>query len=170
MSLVARLEPLPETVAEMEAAAEGRYQEGQKLIQEGYYHGGIYLLGYAAEIWLKTALCRVDSSLLPTQTVDSHLGPARHRWKAIFGGGLPDRHDLLFLALSLENERGIERKPQLNAVSPVLSQLFNASVGFIYDHWFVAMRYRHQDASTNEAQQMLDSVEWLRSNYQFLWS
>ncbi len=170
MSLVARLELLPETVAEMEAAAEGRYQEGQKLVQEGYYHGGIYLLGYAAEMWLKTALCRVDSSLLSTLTVDAYIGPARRHWKNTFGGNLPDRHDLLFLALSLEDARRLEGKPQLHTVSPVLSQRFNANVGFIYDHWFVAMRYRHPDASTIEAQQMLDSVEWLRSNYQFLWS
>lgn len=170
MSLAARLEPLPETVAEMEAAAEGRFQEGQKLVQEGYYHGGTYLLGYAAEIWLKTALCRVDSSLPANVTVDAYIGPARRHWKNTFGGNLPDRHDLLFLALSLEDARRLEGKPQLPAISPVLSQRFNASVGFIYDNWFVAMRYRHQDASINEAQQMLDNVEWLRSNYQFLWS
>ena len=170
MSLVARLQPLVETVAEMEAAADGRYEEGKKLVQEGYFHAGIYLLGYAAEIWLKTALCRVDAALMPTDTVDAHVGPARYRWQRLFGGRPPSGHDLLFLALALEDERRLAAKPQLDAVSPVLSRIFNAIIGLLYDHWFVEMRYRRQDASAEEAQKVVDSVEWLKNNYLFLWS
>ena len=170
MSLVARLEPLVETVTEMEAAAEGRYREGRKLVLDGYYHAGIYLLGYAAEIWLKTALCRVDPALLLTDTVDSHVGPARYRWRLVFGGRPPSGHDLLFLALSLEDERRRVGKPQLITVSPVLGRAFNGIIGLTYDNWFVEMRYRHPDASIVEAEEMLNGIEWLRGHYQFLWS
>lgn len=170
MSLVARLKPLVETVAEIKGAAEDHYQEGQKLVQDGFHHAGIYLLGYAAEIWLKTALCRVDPNLILTDTVDSHVGLARFRWQRMFGGRPPSGHDLLFLALSLEDERRRVGKPSLGTVSSVLSQLFNVSVGMIYDHWFVEMRYRRQDATASEALRMFQSVEWLRDNYLFLWS
>ena len=170
MSLVARLQPLVETLAEMESAAEDRYQEGKKLIEEGYFHAGIYLLGYAAEIWLKTAICRVDTASIPTDLVDSHVGPARYRWQRLFGGKLPSGHDLLFLALALEDERRLTAKPQLDVVSPDLSRAFNAVISLRYDQWFVEMRYRHQDASAEEAQKVLDSAEWLKSNYLFLWS
>ncbi len=170
MSLVARIQPLPETVAEMEAAAEDRYQEGKNLVQQGYFHAGIYLLGYAAEIWLKTAICRVDAASLLTDTIESRVGPARYRWQRLFGGRLPSGHDLLFLALALEDERRLAGKPQLDSVSPILSRIFNSLVGLLYDHWFVEMRYRHQDASAEEAEKVLDSIEWLKNNYVFLWS
>jgi len=170
MFLVARLQPLSETVAEMEAAGDDRYEEGKILVQQGYFHAGIYLLGYAAEIWLKTALCRIDAALLLTDTVESHVAPAKYRWQRLFGGRPPSGHDLLFLALALEDERRLASKPQLNVVSPILSQIFNSLIGSLYDHWFVETRYRHQDASAEEAQTVLDSVEWLKSNYLFLWS
>lgn len=88
----------------------------------------------------------------------------------MFGGRPPSGHDLLFLALSLEDERRRVGKPSLGTVSSVLSQLFNVSVGMIYDHWFVEMRYRRQDATASEALRMFQSVEWLRDNYLFLWS
>lgn len=170
MSLVARLKPLVETVLEMEAAAEDRYQDGQKLVLDTYYHSGIYLLGYAAEIWLKTAICRADPAMTLTDTVGSRIGPARYRWQETFGGRLPSGHDLLFLSLSLEDARERAGKSPLNTISPILSRLFNTSISLIDDNWFVEMRYRHQDASSAEAQQTLDGVEWLRSNYEFLWS
>lgn len=169
MSLVARLQPVAETVSEMEQAAGGRFQEGSHLVRSGLYHAGICLLGYAAEIWLKTALCRVDPALAPTDLVDARIGPARLRWKSLFGGSLPSGHDLLFLCLSLEDERQRVGKPSLSVLSVVASRAFNACTSRMYEHWFVAMRYRPQNASETEAHTMRDDVGWLRANYEFLW-
>ncbi len=62
MSLVARLS-IDETVEEMMKAADARLAEGEALVDGGYSDAGIYLLGYVAEMVLKTAYCRVDPAV-----------------------------------------------------------------------------------------------------------
>ncbi len=54
-----------ETVGDMLLAANARYDEGLLLLDNGHLDGGVYLLGYAAEMILKISFCRVDSSVPP---------------------------------------------------------------------------------------------------------
>ena len=55
MSLRIRLEAAPETVQDFELASEQKYWEGIELMTAGHRAAGIYLAGYAVEMWLKAA-------------------------------------------------------------------------------------------------------------------
>lgn len=168
VSLRARLQPPAlETVAEMEAAAQARYEEGQELIRSGFFDGGIYLLGYVAEMLLKTAICRIDPFAVPTTLVTVGLRPARSAWMQIFPGDKWDGHNLLFLSLSLENERRVKTLARLHLGT---ERTFNYWVNLLYDHWFVSIRYRHREATQTEAIDVISGVEWLRNNYNSLWT
>lgn len=59
----------------MEAAAEQRYWEGVELLVQGR-SGGVYILGYAAEMWLKLAFFRRQGAL-PSDVAKPWLGPAK---------------------------------------------------------------------------------------------
>ena len=54
-----RARKVKESIQVYEEAAEARYLEGLELIQRGYSGGGVYLLGYVAEILLKAAFFRI---------------------------------------------------------------------------------------------------------------
>jgi hypothetical protein len=165
MSLVARFQQSPETISEMEKAALSRFREGQFLVQSGWYDSGIYLLGYVAEMLLKTAYCRVDPQVRRNFLVASRLTPARRYWRTTFGDQ-PSGHDRLFLALSIEDDRPRQGK---TAWPVATARLFNTTIDRIAENWTVEMRYHQPKATQVEANDMLVDVGWLRRNYEALW-
>jgi len=97
MSLLSRL-ATQETVGDMLLAANARYDKGLALLDAGYRGGGVYLLGYAAEMILKISFCRVDPTIPPSVTVRSRFVIAERRWANGVGAPLPRgyEHSLLF--------------------------------------------------------------------------
>jgi hypothetical protein len=53
MTLRAQLTAAPETLSDLEWAAEQRFLEGAQLLGAGRFSGAVYLFGVAAEMWLK---------------------------------------------------------------------------------------------------------------------
>jgi hypothetical protein len=76
-----RIESHPETVQDFERACGEKLWEGIELLVAGHLGGGIYLLGYTAEIVLKNA-CFLFDGARPGDDVNSRLRPiptwARH--------------------------------------------------------------------------------------------
>ena len=165
MPLATRFQQSPETVAEMEKAALSRFREGRFLVESGWYDSGIYLLGFAAEIFLKTAYCRVDSQVRRNFLVAARMTPARRYWRITFGD-IPSGHDILFLALSIENDRPRQGKQPWPVAT---ARLFNTTIDRIAECWTVEMRYHSPKATQAEAEDMLADVSWLRQNYAVLW-
>ena len=71
-----QLDTTPETVADFELAAEARYWDGCQLITQNHLLGGIYLLGYTAEMILKHASFRIDRGR-PGDPAGGFFGPTR---------------------------------------------------------------------------------------------
>jgi hypothetical protein len=165
MSLVTRFQQSPETISEVEKAALSRFREGEFLVKSGMFDSGIYLLGYSAEMLLKTAYCRVDPQVRRNFLVAARMTPARRYWRITFGDS-PSGHDILFLALSIEDDRPRFGK---RAWPIVTARLFNTIVDRIAENWTVEMRYHRPIATQAEAQDMLADVDWLRKNYTVLW-
>jgi hypothetical protein len=133
MPLATRFQQIPETIAVMEKAALSRFREGEFLVRSGRFDSGIYLLGYAAEMLLKTAYCRIDPQVRRNFLVAARLTPARRYWRTTFGDS-PSGHDILFLALSIEDDRPRQGKP----LWPVATaRLFNTTIDRIAENWTV---------------------------------
>lgn len=79
MSLKSVLSGRDETLQEVYLAAESRYRKGCFLLDGGQWDGGIYLLGYVAEILLKLAYCRLDPDIELDQLMEARLSVARVR-------------------------------------------------------------------------------------------
>ncbi len=152
-------------------AADARLTEGEALVDGGYPDAGIYLLGYAAEMVLKTAYCRVDPAVnISKDLIADRFGSAATQWKSLFPGQpLPKQrgHDLLFWHLVLLEERKVQGKPPLATIGT--GGLLSACVARLYDDWFVEMRYRHQEATAQEARNVKDDVQWLHTYQDDLW-
>ncbi len=169
MPLLSRL-ARQETVGDMLLAANARYDEGLSLLDAGYRDGGIYLLGYAAEMILKTSFCRVDATVPPYITVRSRFGIAERHWRQnVISSPLPPgyEHSLRFWEFVLPLERRARHKPALGII---VSQTLAGCVGTVADNWDVKMRYQSSIATAREADSVRDAVGWLRDNQRALWS
>ena len=169
MALLSRLAPL-ETAGDMFLAANTRYQEGLALLNAGYLDGGIYLLGYAAEMILKTSFCRIDPTAPMYATVRSRFGIAEGHWRRE-KGSLPfpsgHEHSLIFWESVLPAERTARGKPALGVM---VSQTLSHCVRDVAENWAVKMRYQPKTATAQEADSVRSAVEWMHDNQRSLWS
>ncbi|HVS71907.1 MAG TPA: hypothetical protein VHQ47_11685 [Phycisphaerae bacterium] len=161
-----RLARQPETVQDLELAAESRYWEGTSLALAGESYAAIYLMGYAAEMWLKLAALRLDG-VRPTDPVKSML-PAAKKWLQGQAGVMIDHemyHSLWFWVTFLKEKRWWKGKPLDAMMEARLSQRARR----LYGTWWVEMRYRPSMVLEREAQSVYDDVTWIRDHYRELW-
>jgi hypothetical protein len=163
------LKGIPETVGVLVTAAEEKYWEGRELMLAGKLGACIYLMGYAAEIYLKTACFRVGG----IQLADV-VGPKSPAFKSalrighgVFPAILDEScHSLLFWANLLRHGR---RRGGLIPWSPRFRSEFTSCTRRLYSTWWVEMRYRPDRARPADARNVLDWAGWLRMNYPALW-
>jgi len=168
MPLLNRLAP-QETVGDMLLASNARYDEGLTLLDAGFRDGGIYLLGYAAEMILKISFCRVDPTVPPYVTVRSRFAIAQRHWRNALNTPPPPgyEHSLSFWEFVLPLERAARHKPALGVV---VSQTLSVCVGAVAENWDVKMRYQPGNATAHEADSVRHAAGWLRDNQRTLWS
>ncbi len=153
-----------ETILEFQSAAEDRSWEAISLMTDKYYAGGIYLIGYVAEMLLKSAYFAFRGERL-TAPVFPLLAPA---WSvgcgyfpASYSPSSRDYHNLDFWARLLREERhrgGMDLPWHLDA-----EYLYHTRR--LYMTWWVEMRYRHAQATSQDAEDALEAVSWLRKHY-----
>ena len=164
MPLLLQLVGIPETIQEFNAAAEDRFWDGVSLLVDGRYDGGIYLLGYVAEMLLKSAYFSFRGEAL-TVEVWPLLNPAWRRGADWFPGSFsannPDYHNLNFWSRVLAEER--RRAGQ--SLPFHLHNEYVVHTSRLSMTWWVEMRYRRGVAGQTDAEGMLESVTWLRHHY-----
>ena len=166
------------TVQEFDFAISEKLLEGQRLLVAGNANGGVYLLGYAAEMLLKTAYFRFTGAGLGDE-VGPRLAPARRAGKGQRGDGItpdipglvpdiPDEfyHSLRFWAMLLQAQRA-EQGQSWADIEFTLE--FERCTERLYNNWWVEMRYRRSLAKPEEALQVLSDVGWLRTHQTTLW-
>lgn len=165
MGLRYRLEQVPETLQEFELAADTRYWDGVELLCAGRTGGGVYLLGYVAEMLLKVSYCRYRGAG-PPSLVGPMLGPARRSGRQLVPGipheGYHSLHFWLRLLLAERSARG-------EALPPDLRNGFHQRVRRLHQVWWVQSRYRMDRADRWSGPSALADVDWLRDNYTALW-
>ncbi|MBI4578967.1 MAG: hypothetical protein HY718_04640 [Planctomycetes bacterium] len=161
-----RREAAPETLQDFDLAADEKYWEGFDLLRAGARGGGIYLLGYTAEMILKYASFRTQGHR-PGTAVLGLFGPAK-KWMGNRRPTIPHEgyHNLLFWMHYLrERRRHLGRPLRADADWELVRR-----VRELYQIWWVEMRYRPDQAQPDEAAKLLDDVNWLRQNRVQLWS
>jgi hypothetical protein len=158
MPLRYRIQSDPETIQDLELASEEKYWEGVELLAAGRRGGGIYLLGYAAEMILKNA-CFVFDGARPADPVS--LGPV-----GSFGNrylptiGRESYHSLWFwlhVLLAKRHRKGRSLAHQLDA--PLVQRTRR-----IYGIWTVEMRYQPDRSMESEGRCVYDDVTWIRDH------
>ena len=80
-SLRDQLSVWPESLSDLAVSAEDRFGDGQALLSAGRFRGAVYLLGLAAEMWLKVAGYR----LFHARAADA-VGPYANRVRQFMSG------------------------------------------------------------------------------------
>jgi len=163
---------MPETVQDMELALEARYRDGERLLAspaEAHNWGGIYLMGYVAEMVLKLSYFHLKGSR-PTDPTSAELSIARRdatRLGVVHKERDFDRHNLAQLSdlVSL-----IRADVGLQALPPDLQTGLRVSVVQVHQIWSVSMRYMGRLAQSTDALDVYRAVSWLRAHYYRLWS
>ena len=162
MPLRQKLQNEAETVGGLMVCAEEKYWEGLELMAAQKWGAGIYLMGYAAEMYLKTACFLVDGAK-PVDLVRSMLGSAETRGKlALPGISHESYHSLDFWAALLTFDRN---RMGLAPWTPVFTREFTSHVATLYSIWWVSMRYRPDRAGSADGHQVFDSATWLRASH-----
>ena len=127
--------------------------------------GGIYLMGYCAEMWLKIACFRVEGAM-PADVAGPYFGPARQfmrvRYPTIPWESYPS---LIFWMYLLRERRRAQGRPLPEAVDWQLVR----RVRRLYQVWWVEMRYRPDQSQPMDVRAVYDEVTWLRDHYVALW-
>ena len=123
-------------------------------------------MGYTAEMLLKTA-CFFFDGARPAEPAQPRLAPTRRLGRKSFPAVLDESfHSLKFWAIALEHKRVAAGRP---LAGPLLAAL-HATVGRLYDTWWVEMRYRPPQAASAECLMLHEDVSWIRANHTALWS
>lgn len=165
MPLRQRLEAIPETIQEFEFAAREKAQEGRALISAGYNGAGIYLLGFSAEMLLKTAYFRCTGAGW-FDRIQPRLGLALTAAR-ILVPYVPHEsyHSLRFWASLLRETRRHRHK----ALPPLLDAQFVSRTRRLHQNCWIGLRYRRDQATLLEAATVQEDVAWLQRNYLSLW-
>jgi hypothetical protein len=165
MPLRYRLEQQSETLLSFELASHAKYLEGYDLMFRGYGGAGMYLMGYSAEMLLKTAYFRY-SGAQPSDRISALLAPAQQTAKRLIPGVSPEgNHSLRYWALLLRAKRSQRNHP----LPGIIDASFVSRTRRLHQNWWVGMRYRPDSSEPLEVLSLRDDVDWLRANHGKLW-
>lgn len=150
-----------DTIMRLERAASARLEEARWLIGEDYYLAGIYLCGYAAEMWIGSAYLKLIG-FSPSEPIDE-----KRRWAIIKMASQravlsEPSHPLDGWARLLVVDKASLTPPGYDAT---FRTAIVARVNTIARHWSPRLRYRDLDATPRQAHETIDAATWLATNY-----
>ncbi|MDD4891352.1 MAG: hypothetical protein PHU85_15635 [Phycisphaerae bacterium] len=162
MPLRAFVKANPETLSDFLLAADDRYREAEELLLAEEYDGCVYLLGYAAEMWLKKSAITLDGGR-PNAVVKDALAKLQDKMStAVPPIAKRDWHDLSYFVECVLRLRDDAGKPLPLDFERELRQ--QISDGLDVD-WAVAMRYRRCALKGPDAWKALGNAWWMKTNW-----
>ncbi|MBK8257851.1 MAG: hypothetical protein IPK82_34935 [Polyangiaceae bacterium] len=150
---------------DFELAAEERFLDAQALLARGHGTGAAYVVGYVAEMLLKSAVFLFDGAR-PSDLVYPRLSPAK-KWaqKAMPGVPFTNFHDILFWAWVLRKKRA-ERgralpEPEAQNLMRIAHRLNRG--------WSVELRYFGFEVTIEHARRCFEDVAWIKKHHPLLW-
>jgi len=156
-----------ETLQDFEMAREERLWDGVSLWCSQRAQGGIYLLGYHAEMTLKSAYFRL-TGLSIAKPIDRYVLQTALGKAKLLGVSTPHEgyHGLRFWCDLLVAERSARGIP---LPSPLLNILTH-QVDIISSRWSVEMRYRTPSTRPLDLESTVTAVDWLDRNFVLLYT
>lgn len=153
---------MSETLQDYELARQERLWDGMSLWVSARSHGGIYMLGYHAEMSLKLAYFRWQGLHIATVIDRARLDTAKAKGR-LLGVTTPilGFHSLQFWRDLLKAERAAASKP----LDPQLAADLHVHVDAIQTRWAVEMRYRAPASSAADLEMVAAAVDWLDRNH-----
>jgi hypothetical protein len=153
-----------EILQNLELAAERRYWEGITLASEGFSTAGVYLLGYAGEMFLKFAYFRSSGIRLGDPVT---FGPASKFAKTYIPTvGSDHFHSLWYWAHLLRKRRRLLGNP----LPPAIDNQLLRRARRLHQNWCVELRYSPIIAAADELSAVYNDITWLRDHRLKLWS
>ncbi len=156
----------PETLGMFELAWEQRYLEGERLLlTEDTRAGGIYLLGYVAEMVMKAAYFRFTGAESEDRVLWLIEGKEFKDVARQVGSPSEHNHSIEFWLEALLNER----KRKNRTLPRHLQMTLQTYVQTIHNGWSVEMRYLALQFSGTEWREYQTAIQWLKNRHQTLW-
>jgi hypothetical protein len=146
MSYWSRVNQIPESISVYENAAEARYLEGWELIRQGYRGGGVYFLGYVAEMLLKAIFFRGSG-----YDLNYHISSKKRK-----DTGITRMHDAFEWA-----QKVIESRTDID--KEISGKLIDCAV-IISKNWNEGLRYRDNNPTDEELDEFVDAIAWIEKN------
>lgn len=169
-TLIRRRKP-KDTIKKFEAVAERKYQAGLGLIDNADNHTGVEQLGYAAEMFLKSAYFRLvksDIGLLRTtsEVTNSHLRHAAREGVRLSVPFDPESyHSLLFWATLLT----ATRRDKSRALPTDFEGELLSRARQLHQVWMIEHRYQPLEYQFDDVLRLRANVTWLRGNHRRFW-
>ena len=152
----------PDTISQLERAAEVRFDDGLVLMRQERLLGAVYLFGYSAEMCLAAAYFRAAGfqakSVIDRDTRTHHMTAAR---KLKDDEGMPlmnsDPHPLVGWA------RFLRRKRSASKLTSAQVQRLEDAIGqaeLLYKHWRPELRYKTTGVTASQFGEVLKASEW----------
>lgn len=163
MLLRAFVKANPETLSDFLLAADDRYREAEELLLAEEYDGCVYLLGYAAEMWLKSSCLRIQE-VGPSRRVKDDALPALKKKMKVIAPDLhcSDSHDLSYFAECVICLRAWSGRP---LPGDLVEQLRERISRGLHEEWIVEMRYRRSALTAADAWDALHNAWWMKTNW-----
>ena len=166
LSFRARIDTNPETLAEFEQAWEQRYAEGLRLIEvESTRTGGVYLLGYVAEMILKVAYFRFIGAASDSLVKNLLAEPIFINATNNLGMDSEAKHSILFWTELLIVTRG----QRTRRLPRHLADELRISASTLHFNWKVDIRYHSLLVTVPEQLEVKEAVDWFRKHHKSLW-
>ncbi len=160
-----------ETIQDMELAVEARFRDGERLLaspSEAHNWGGVYLLGYVAEMILKLSYFHLKGAQ-PADIAMDELSMAPE--EAVTLSIMKKEKDFNFH--SIEHLTALVILTRIRQGRPPLKTNLHAelvsSVAIVGERWWVSMRYHDKRLPSKETKDLYLAVSWLRTYYYQLW-
>lgn len=165
-SLRATLLSTTETLSALALAADMRYRDGEQLLNCSRFSGAVYVLGLAAEMYLKYAALRVAGHG-PATPNQAPLGGVVRWMRANFPAINPEsKHSLEFWATFIRELRRSERR-ELPLI--LAGQLKHHVTGRLYEDWKIDIRYSVVPVSERHAWRVFADTSAVRTMFDPLW-
>jgi hypothetical protein len=156
-----------DSISEFEAAAEQKYEDGFNLLASNTPGNGVYLMGLAAEMLLKSAYFRFIgyATYRPVQGSDLHNAQQEASRLGVVAA-CDHYHNPEFWSELL-----IKKRVQIgNPLQTTLEAGLASATSRLSQNWWIGMRYVHFAAiDKTDLDHVLDDVVWIKSNHDALW-
>lgn len=152
-----------ESIEGFEAAAENMYEAGFNLMASAQSGQGVYLMGYVAEMLLKSAYFRLHGFTFQQVISMADLRDAVQRHHLPLP---PEKfHDLELWAQLIIRERNLK-----TLSNPLMESDLQTTTTRLNTNWSVKMRYYPlQGVVRQDLEDVLDDVVWIKSNHNGFW-